>query len=96
MKNTKRVTKQLLMAIDNEDVNSLSRLANAGVNLEEFYNGWFGNYSLLMHAIESRKYIAAQFLVEAGADVNVKDFFGRTALIDLEYPSIVDLLIEYI
>ena len=59
----------LITAIDNEDINAMSRLLDAGYDINATCENWFGEFSLLMHALSSKKYIAAQFLIKAGADV---------------------------
>ena len=54
----------------------LQMLLNAGVNI----NAELGKRTLLMDYCESGYVAEAIKLIEAGADVNAKDFMGRTAL----------------
>jgi len=70
----------LIRAIDNEDINAMKWLLNAGYNINATCESWFGEFSLLMHALTSKKYNAAYILIEAGADVGFVNSCGMSAI----------------
>ena len=86
------LTDNLIYAAQDNDTNRIdSILKSRIVNINaRSYHG----YTALMWASEYGNLEAAKLLIENGADVNAKDKYGDTALIEAGHLEVVKLLIE--
>lgn len=78
------------------DLESVKEYLNSGGNIN--LSGWSLNNSLLNMSIISDKIDIAEFLVRNGADVNLPNKMGKTALIlaaERGYDLLVSLILEF-
>jgi ankyrin repeat protein len=87
-------TIQLINAIFSDNSHQIKSLSEQGVNLND---AGFLNIPPLLRAVIFGKQKALQTLIECGADKNIKDKQGRTALdlaIKLNQPEILEILLQ--
>ena len=92
------IDEEFLKAVENKDIPKINALLKQGANINarESINGHFA----LQYAINSPDAALVKLLLDKGADVNLEDTGGTTALIDAtrddgpQYTAIVKLLIE--
>jgi ankyrin repeat protein len=92
------IDEEFLKAVENKDIPKINALLKQGANINarEHTNGYFA----LQYAINWPDVALVKLLLDKGADVNLADTGGTTALIDAtrnggpEYTAIVKLLIE--
>jgi len=96
---------ELAKAVNSQDTGNIARIAEKNPELLNYKEPRFDK-SLLMWAVDMEKYEAAEALLKAGANPNVRTAFGMTALysaasysrIDKDFkadPKFVKLLLDY-